>query len=95
MSCGKENMNPVFNDFPLIGTWILESGSSVLNIENLDNKGTSERYYEFTENGRRYLRRTRFDMPATYQIIYIDGIELRLSDKNGTYRYLRASPLKE
>lgn len=92
IGCGKERMNPVFNDFPLIGQWIARDGRMYLNIENVKNEGGSEKYYEYLENGRRMLRRTYQNMPTTYQIIYIDGIELRLADLYGhTISFLRAS----
>ena len=91
LGCGKENMNPVFNNFPLIGTWISKDGRVVLNIENLKNEGTDEKYYEYEENGMRMLRRTRYNMPVTYQIVFIDGTDLRLADRSGIIELLRAS----
>ena len=92
IGCGKENMDPVFNDSHLIGQWIARDGRMYLNIENVDNKGDSEKYYQYMENGRRMLRRTYQNMPTTYQIIYIDGVELKLADLYGhTFSFLRAS----
>lgn len=92
--CGKSDYDPVFNDFPLIGQWISRDGKMYLNIENVKNEGGSEKYYEYMENGRRMLRRTYQDMPLTYQIVYIDGVELRLFPMFGggsTISFLRAS----
>jgi len=93
IGCGKENFNPVFNDFPLKGQWIARDGKMYLNIENLKNEGDSEKYYEYMENGRRMLRRTYQNMPHTYEILYIDGVELKLGDiyGNGIISFLRAS----
>lgn len=90
--CGKENFDPVFNDHPLIGQWLSRDGRMWFNIENVDNKGESEKYYEYMENGRRMLRRTYHDMPMTYQILYIDGIELKIAPMGGgVISLLRAS----
>ncbi|SMC53421.1 hypothetical protein [Pedobacter nyackensis] len=92
IGCGKENTNPVFNDFPLIGTWISRDGRMWLTIENVKNEGDSEKYYEYMENGRRMLRRTYQNMPETYQILFIDGTELRLGNLYGqTLYFLRGS----
>jgi uncharacterized protein YcfL len=74
--CGKENMNPVFNDSPLIGTWISTSGLPIFNISNLKNEGTTEKYYEYQEAGNRYIRRTYNGMSVTYQITFIDSTKL-------------------
>lgn len=93
IGCGKERLDPVFNDYPLIGEWIAKDGRMYLNIQNVKNEGGSEKYFEYQENGRRMLRRTYQDMPVTYQIVYIDGVELRLAPMlgGGVIPFLRAS----
>lgn len=91
LSCGKENMDPVFNKYPLIGTWISKTGSPVFRIINLKNEGTDEKYYEYTEVGNRMLRRTYKNIPMNYQIMYIDGVSMRVADRSGiTIEMLKA-----
>jgi hypothetical protein len=83
LGCGKDNFDPVFNNFPLIGTWISSTGTPIMQIKNLDNHGTTEKYIEFIEGSSRFLRRTYNDYPITYEIMYIDQQELKLAERNG------------
>lgn len=80
-SCGKENLDPVFNNYPLIGTWIGRNGSPVFNINNLTNEGNEEKYLEYREGSERLLRRTYNGIPVTYRIYFISDIDLKLVDR--------------
>jgi hypothetical protein len=87
-SCGKENQDPVFNDFPLVGTWISRTGNPVFTISNLSNTSVKddaldEKYYEYREGAQRLLRRSYQGITTTYQIIYIDPYELKVVGRNG------------
>ncbi len=82
-SCGKENMDPVFNNSPLVGYWISQTGNPVFVIKDLTNGGTDEKYYEYQEGGLRYLRRTYYGITTTYQITYISTVELRIVPRFG------------
>ncbi len=95
-SCSKEsNLDPVFNSFPLIGTWISSTGTPIMTIENLNDQGSTEKYLEYTEGGSRFLRRTYHDFPTTYEIIYLDRQELRLVTRSGESLKLYRVPDKK
>lgn len=91
LSCGKENQDPVFNDYSLIGTWISKDATMTLNISNTSNIGDTEKYYEYQEGAARLLRRTYNNIPTTYQILLIGEIDLKLKERNGNgyYEFLR------
>lgn len=83
VSCGKDsNIDPVFNHFPLIGTWISSTGTPIMQIKNLTDEGTTERYLEYREGSSRLLRRKYNDYPTLYEIIFINDLELRLVERH-------------
>lgn len=87
-SCQKDkNFDPVFNNFPLIATWISSTGTPIFEIKNLKNEGSIEKYYEFIQGQDRYLRRTYNDYPTTYEIVYLDNQELRVVERNTTNEF--------
>lgn len=91
--CAKSDPNPYQNDLSLIGTWISRDGTMIMNIKDLDNKGDElERYYEYTENGQRFIRRTYQNISTNYQVVFFDGYELRIATRGGQQiAFLKAS----